>query len=578
MVRFVEGQRDRVIERCREKGFTIVEEIPGVNTLVCSKEVSFRARAEIAALDRWVAPLQEDKTLTEAVEAVYTVYLPTPPRLKPPAEALRAAVASARPAARPSDSLFTPARALQARPAHPDDEFFQSGLLWGLDLIGATNPPPLRDVPLVAVVDTGIDYEHPDLTKSIYLDPQPEPGGTRRGARFFGEPSRPVERNGDPMDDYGHGTHLAGIIAATGDNQMGVLGVASNANLMAIKVFNGLPRPSSDTRIVNAGVSYACRRKAKIVNLSFELRPGRNGDLSEYDTLQLTMERTFPQVLFVAAAGNGDVNGVGLDLDLPANKVFPASFRLKSGNLITVAAVDRNGQLSDFSNYGRTTVDVAAPGGSRDGRGYDILSTNLWKNQPDTSKYYLWLPGTSMAAAYVSGVAAAIWAREPNLIAREVRERIIATARPIQYSLGDARRIAGGVVRLDRALHAGAPTSAPAPAAPPPVAIPVDPAPAAPAPAGANPDDAPRIPIPPAPPQNPGHGGPYAEDAADAPEQDGPTTPTLQPGPPTNSGRRVPGDTCPGQPSRFTPEPQPPPRPAAAPPDSSARVSLPTPP
>ena len=267
----------------------------------------------------------------------------------------------------------------------PNDTQF--GSLWGLHNIGQTvdgtagktdadiDAPEAWDIStgspdvIVAVIDSGIAYDHPDLAPNIWANPGEIAGnGIDDDANGlvddvhgwdFGvndsDPMDPLDLN--PGGNPGHGTHVAGIIAGAGNNGTGVTGVMWTAKLMALKA-GGVTRSLSTTAIVSA-IHYAIANHARVINASFS---GPDCSLALFDAVRAANEAG---VLFVAAAGNG-----ASDNDTVPG--FPASFSTPSvcgeqqkaalTNVISVAATDENDQLASFSNFGPTTVQVAAPG------------------------------------------------------------------------------------------------------------------------------------------------------------------------------------------------------------------------
>lgn len=185
---------------------------------------------------------------------------------------------------------------------------------------------------VVAVIDTGVDGNHPDI--SANLTP---------GYDF-------IDNDNDPDDLNGHGTHVSGIIGAAGNNSTGVSGVNWFIKIMPLKVLdNNGEGTISD--IIKA-IEYAAKQNVKIVNMSFA---GNDYSKSLYDEI-----KNNTNILFVAAAGNGNEDGIGDDNDLPSQTNYPAGFDLP--NIISVAATDQYDNLTFFSNYGLKSVDVAAPG------------------------------------------------------------------------------------------------------------------------------------------------------------------------------------------------------------------------
>ncbi len=212
------------------------------------------------------------------------------------------------------------------------------GELWGLEKIQA---PAAWDITtgsedvIIAVVDSGVDYNHPDLRANMWR----KNGNGEYGYDF-------VELDDDPQDLNGHGTHVAGTIAAAGNNGEGIAGVMWNARIMAVRALdrNGQGYLSD----IAEAVAYAANNGAQIINMSL-------GGPGNSEILREAIEKAGEQnnVLVIAAAGNESNNN-----DISPS--YPASYDLP--NIIAVAATDRDDKLAPFSNYGATTVDVAAPG------------------------------------------------------------------------------------------------------------------------------------------------------------------------------------------------------------------------
>ncbi len=245
----------------------------------------------------------------------------------------------------------------------------QSTKAWSLE----TGDPGV----IIAVTDSGIDYRHEDIQANMW------PG---LGQNFSGPGS-------DPMDYQGHGTHLAGIIGAVGNNALGISGVNWNVSLMALKFISTTGGSVADE--VQA-IEYAVQNGAQVFNMSYgSIQPSA----IEKDAIAAAED-----ILFVAAAGNS-----ALDNDL--TPLFPASYDLS--NIISVAATDPDDHLASFSSYGPYTVHVAAPG-------LNILSTLPGNNYGNKS-------GTSMSAPYVSGLAGLILAQNPNLSVAQLKDRILCS-------------------------------------------------------------------------------------------------------------------------------------------------------
>ena len=250
----------------------------------------------------------------------------------------------------------------------------------------------------VAVIDTGIDYFHPDLIHNIWTNPgeTPENGEDDDGNGYVDDVHGYdfVSDDGDPFDDLNHGTHVAGIIGAEGNNQAGVAGICWKISLMALKAFD--ETGSSDIAHVIEAIEYAIDKKAHVINASW-------GGPDKSLALEEAVNRAHRAgIVFVAAAGNDRTDTA----PSPAN--YPVT--------LAVGATDRNDQRAFFSNFGKY-VDLAAPG-------VEILST-----YPDSS--YDFSSGTSMAAPHVSGVAALIFALHPEFTNTDVENILMNTTDPL---------------------------------------------------------------------------------------------------------------------------------------------------
>lgn len=304
---------------------------------------------------------------------------------------------------------------------------------------------------VVGIIDTGIDYTHPDLASNIWTNPREIPGnGIDDDENEFIDDVHGYDfrnNDGNPMDDNGHGTHVAGTIGAVGNNGQGVVGVNWNVSLMALKFLDA--NNEGYTADAIRATCYATMMRTRLespVNLrvlnNSWVVAGYNSGLEE-----AIAEAGDADILFVTAAGNGDAQGHGVDVD--QYPVYPACFDLE--NIISVAASDRNDQLAQFSNYGRQSIDVAAPG-------VGILST-----APGVA--YAAHDGTSMATPHVSGTAALICASVPGATAEEVRKAILTSTDPkpgMQDKLATGGRLnAWGALLKDTNLPRAALESAP---------------------------------------------------------------------------------------------------------------------
>ena len=297
----------------------------------------------------------------------------------------------------------------------PNDPSFNE--LWGLNNTGQTggvdnadiDAPEAWDIEtgsdvVIGVIDTGIDYTHPDLDDNVWVNPGEIPNNgiddddngyidDYHGYDF-------VNNDGDPFDDEGHGTHVSGTIAAEGNNGVGVTGVNWNAQIMGLKFLDAFG--FGDTFGAIQAIEYATMMGADLTNNSWG---GGGFSQALEDAIAASGEQG---QLFIAAAGNESS-----DTDVFAH--YPSSYDLD--NIISIAATTDSDLLAGFSNYGATSVDLGAPG-------QDILSTT-----PDNT--YSSFSGTSMATPHVAGVVSLLLSQFPSLSHQEVKERILGTSDPI---------------------------------------------------------------------------------------------------------------------------------------------------
>lgn len=263
-----------------------------------------------------------------------------------------------------------------------------------------------KDV-LVGVLDTGIDYNHPDLFENYWSNPGEtgldQNGQDKRSNGIDDDNNGYVDdwrgwdfinNDNDPLDDNNHGTHCAGIIGARSNNGIGISGVNWNVSMVGLKVFDSEGLTTTDA-IVGA-IEYATSIGVDLTSNSWG-----GGAYSQliYDAIKKAEENG---ILFVAAAGNSSQN---TDEEI----IYPSGYEID--NIISVASTDHNDNISDFSNYGIRTVDVAAPG-------TDIYSTVI-------NDDYSMMSGTSMAAPHVAGIAALIMGAYPGISYKEVKARIL---------------------------------------------------------------------------------------------------------------------------------------------------------
>lgn len=282
---------------------------------------------------------------------------------------------------------------------------------------------------VVALIDTGVDYSHPDLADAVWVNEDEIPGDgidndgngyvdDVYGWNFYSGNNQVFVGNED-----NHGTHSAGTIAAA-RNGSGIAGVCDPAyvKIMVLKTLGTESGVGTADNVARA-IRYAEANGAVICNLSF-------GTSRYSEELYQTMKNS--NMLFIVAAGNGDIAGKGYDID--QQPVYPASFGLD--NIISVANLQFDGRLDPSSNYGVKSVDLAAPGSY-------ILSTV-------SGGRYSYMSGTSMAAPMVTGAAAMLYSYEPGLAVTEIKGRIINSARHMARL--DGKTASGGMLDVAAAL------------------------------------------------------------------------------------------------------------------------------
>lgn len=320
---------------------------------------------------------------------------------------------------------------------------------WGmLDIGGPQIWSQVRNTKpvIVAVIDTGVDYTHPDLNPNMWrnpgeigIDANGKDKATNKidddgngyvddvvGYDFLANDALPYDLatpawqllfgGGNP----GHGTHCAGNVAARGDNNLGISGVAPNAQIMALRFIG--PRGGSTSAAIRA-IKYAVDNGAKVLSNSW----GSEGEDPTEQTQNKALKDIIAyaeskEVLFITAAGNGH-SGKGYDNDTDSRPAYPASYSFS--NIISVAAIDSNDQLGAFSNWGKKTVHIAAPG-------VKVYSTIVGGKYSDSVIPFLakW-EGTSMATPHVAGAAALYWSAHPEKSAAEVKAAILDSATKI---------------------------------------------------------------------------------------------------------------------------------------------------
>jgi subtilisin family serine protease len=388
----------------------------------------------------WQEQRAIDKTrgeLEERIESVDAALVTVDPD--------RTEAVSARLLRNPAVEFVEPNYVLRARRI-PNDRSF--GEQWGLRNLGHFDGKAGADISataawdvttatnaIVAVVDTGVSYKHPDLAGNTWKnagDPvngQDDDGDGFSddvyGADFFANDS-------NPDDDGGHGTHVAGIIGAQGNNATGVTGVNWDVNVMALKFLD--ENGEGNTADAANAIDFAVAHGARIVNASWG---GPSFSQALYGSIRRAGERG---AMVVAAAGNEGVNA-------DTRPDYPAAFDLP--NIVSVAATDRADRLLDFSNYGAKSVDLGAPGD-------DILSTVPTISDPTG---YASFSGTSMAAPFVSGAAALYLSKFPQASVDQIKAALLQSVDRLPTLLG--KTVSGGRLNLARTLGASAPSTRP---------------------------------------------------------------------------------------------------------------------
>lgn len=308
---------------------------------------------------------------------------------------------------------------------------------------------------IVAIIDTGVDYRHSDLAANIWVN-----AGEIAGNGLDDDHDGYIDdvygydfanNRGDPIDTDSHGTHIAGIIGAVGNNGIGISGVNPNTRIMPLKFIgdDGTGFTSNAVRALDFAVSHG----AKVANASWG-----GGDIDS--TLSAAIARAGAAgLIFVAAAGNDGSNN-------DVRPFYPGSYITSLPNIVTVAASDSSDNLASFSNIGANTVTLSAPGVS-------ILST-LPNNR------YGVLTGTSISTPFVTGAISLIWDQNPSWTYQQVLAKLRSSVDPIASMAG--KTTTGGRLNVAKALDAVAVSPPPfvVPPVPPPVVVPPAPPPVVP--------------------------------------------------------------------------------------------------
>ncbi|HOX58359.1 MAG TPA: S8 family serine peptidase [Candidatus Paceibacterota bacterium] len=321
---------------------------------------------------------------------------------------------------------------VEADATFPNDPRFNE--LWGMLNTGQTGGTPGADIRaseawdvttgsrqiLVAVIDTGVDYTHPDLTNNIWTNLGETPGdGLDNDGNGYVDDVHGYDfyaNDGDPMDEDEHGTHCAGTIGGEGNNTLGVVGVCWQVQIMPVRFLGPFGGSTADGI---SSVQYATQMGARVMNNSW-------GGGAYSQALKDAIDAAgAANIVFTAAAGNS-----GTDNDIIPH--YPSSYT--SSNIVAVMSTDHNDLRSDFSCFGLISVDLAAPGS-------DILSC-----RPGGG--YQYMSGTSMATPHVSGACALLLAANPTLTVAEIKDALLSTVDPVVPGLC----VSGGRLNLFRAF------------------------------------------------------------------------------------------------------------------------------
>jgi subtilisin family serine protease len=336
-----------------------------------------------------------------------------------------------------------------------------------VDTINALAASPV----IAAVIDTGVNYDHEDLSGAMWRKPGNE---QEVGYDFVHQNALPfdvrhfdivgclkdptcslgLDNNSQYLTNPGHGTHCAGHIGAVAGNSLGIRGTGGNVQIMALKFVHDPGETNAgqgDDAAAIQSIDYAIANSAKIISISWGSRQTRSAGESSL-LKQALVRAQVAGILVIAAAGNDSI-----DQDTDKNPVYPAAYSSELDNMIVVAASDSNDQLATFSNYGQSSVHIAAPGVKvfsttatelpTDPLYNDVVVTYLAANG---STYEIDWNGTSMAAPLVAGAAALIWSKFPSDTYLQIKNRLLAAARPVTALNGKVS--SNGVLDISDAL------------------------------------------------------------------------------------------------------------------------------
>ena len=347
---------------------------------------------------------------------------------------------------------FLVTNALPVYALTPDDEFLEEQ--WYLENIGAYEAWDTHTGDgsvVVAVLDTGIDLDHPDLEENIWVNTgevaddgiDNDSNGyvdDVNGYDFVDDDGSPVPDQDSAFDEgaVSHGTVIAGIIGAVGDNDEGVAGIIWDVQLMSVRILDN--EGVGDSNLARQGVEYAMENGADVINLSFT---GFDFD----DVLRRAIEEAYEAgIVVVAAMGNADNGGINTD----ESPIFPACFgeRADEDWILGVAATDQDDVKAEFSNYGAECTDISAPG-------EDIFSAvyqdDDWIEFADGFYQDSW-SGTSMASPMVAGAAALLKSAYHSLTPDDIKSILRLSVDPVTAT-GDAQgKMGSGRLNIGTAL------------------------------------------------------------------------------------------------------------------------------
>ncbi len=330
--------------------------------------------------------------------------------------------------------------------ATPNDPQFPSAGMYGLSKISAPAAWDLTtgsSAVVVADIDTGLRYTHEDIAPNAWknLGEIPNNGIDDDGNGFvddyYGYDF--FYNDSDPLDENGHGTHTAGTIGATGNNGLGVTGVNWNVKLMAVKIYSPAGTDTTSAMLVNA-YNYVRLMKTRGVNIRVTNNSyGDCGEACGYD--QATKDALDAMgnagILNVFAAGNDNQNIDSFPYGTTPSPGYPAKYN--SPSILAVASSTSTDAKSSFSNYGVTSIDLAAPG------------SGVFSTYNSSNSSYATLSGTSMATPHVAGSAALLSAYNPNLSVASLKATLMNTVDPIAAWNGLIKT--GGRLNVARALQ-----------------------------------------------------------------------------------------------------------------------------